>query len=83
MRLVLLTSPGVLELNYMWLPTWLGMNAATKAAVESELKSKVAGLPATEDNLDTINDALLELLTERFPIAGLRDYLDGLKFVRV
>ena len=35
MLLVVQTSPGVIELTYMWLPTWLGMNADLKKKVEA------------------------------------------------
>lgn len=83
MRFVHLTSPGKLELNSMWLPTWLGLNAAAAKAVMVKLNSKVAGLPATEENLDKINEMVIEVLAEEYPaVEGLRDYLDGLKFVR-
>lgn len=83
MRLVHLTSQGQLELNYLWLPTWIGMNSATSVTILEQLKSKVVGLPATEENLDTINEMVIEVLAEKYPsVEGLRDYLDGLKFVR-
>lgn len=84
MRLVHLTAPGQLELNFMWMPTWLGINKAAKEAIEAELKSKVAGLPATDENLDAINDMVLEVLALKYDrVEGLRDYLDGLKFVKI
>jgi len=84
MRLVHLTAPGRLELNFMWMPTWLGINKTAKEAIEAELTSKVAGLPATEDNLDAINDLVLEVLAIKYErVEGLRDYLDGLKFVKI
>jgi hypothetical protein len=68
----------------MWLPTWIGINKAAKDAIESELKSKVAGMPATEDNLDVINELVLEVLEKKYDqVEGLRDYLDGLKFVKI
>jgi hypothetical protein len=83
MRLVQLTTPGRLELNFLWMPTWLGINREAKELIEGELRSKLLGLPATEETLDEINEMVLEVLTTRYPIEGLRDYLDGLKFVRV
>lgn len=83
MRFVHLTSQGQLELNYLWLPTWLGINQVAATAVMQQLKSKVVGLPATEDNLDIINTMVIDVLAEKYPsVEGLRDYLDGLKFVR-
>jgi hypothetical protein len=82
MRLVTMTAPGRLELNFMWLPTWLGINREAVAAVEKEIAPKVVGRAATEEELDAINDEVLDILTTRYPqIEGLRDFLDGLKFV--
>ena len=83
MRLVQLTAPGRVEVNFMWLPTWLGINKEVKEALEREL-APLVGKEATDELLDTVNDKLLTLIEQRFPlIQGLRDYLDGLKFVRL
>lgn len=82
MRLVHLTRPGSLELNYLWLPTWIGINVAVTKEIQQAIETKVVGLPATEDNLDRINEWVLDFLVEKFgEVVGLRDYLDGLKFV--
>lgn len=84
MRFVQLTSPGQLALNSMWLPTWLGINVEATKAIHEQLASKVVGISATEENLDQINDMVIEVLVEKYPLVdGLRDYLDGLKFVRI
>ena len=85
MRFVHLTGPGKLELNYMWLPTWLGINTVALKAVEEALKSKVSsgGLKATEETLDELSDLVIEILVEKYGQTheGLSDYLDGIKFV--
>jgi hypothetical protein len=66
------------------MPTWLGINKEAKEAIEGALNSSVVGKPATEETLDELNDAVLDLLVVRYPaIEGLRDYLDGLKFIRI
>jgi hypothetical protein len=84
MRLVQLTAPGRVEINFLWLPTWLGINKAAKESIEAELKDSVVGRTATEDTLDLVNDEVIDLLAKRYPtIEGLRDYLDGLKFIRI
>lgn len=83
MRFVHLTEPGRLELNYLWLPTWLGINGAAKDAIEKKINESVVGLPATEENLDLINEKVIDTLLETYPIVGLRDYLEGIKFVQV
>lgn len=83
MRLIQLTSEGRLELNYMWLPTWLGLNGATLKELETVVGVKVKGLEATEQNLDAINVVVLDAIVSRFPeLTGLHDYLDGLKFIK-
>lgn len=84
MRAVVVTDPGVLELNYMWLPTWVGSNAMLKKHLEEQLQEKVVGLPLTEETLDEVNDMVIGAIEEKYPeIKGLRDYLDGLKFVQL
>lgn len=85
MRFVHLTAPGRLELNYMWLPTWLGINAMALKAINEALESRVksAAIEATEEALDNLNDLVIDVLVEKYGSihAGLRDYLDGIKFV--
>lgn len=82
MRLIQLTAEGRLELNWMWLPTWLGMNGAVLDKVEKSLAPKIRGVEVTEQTLDDFNTVVLDELVTQFPeLGGLRDYLDGLKFV--
>ena len=82
MRTVVRTQEGILELNYMWLPTWIGMNSIVKAELERELGKKVVGMEMTEDTLDQVNDMVIDHLVDtNTHIEGLKDYLDGLKFV--
>ncbi len=67
-------------LNYMWLPTWLGMNAAFKRDVEAAFRGKIEG--ASTADLDALEEELLDYIVKRHPaVPGLRDYLDGIKFV--
>jgi hypothetical protein len=83
MRTVVMTHPGVLELNYLWLPTWIGFNAMLKKKVEELLCDSIVGRVFTEEELDRINDEVIDVLESMYPtVTGLRDFLDGLKFVR-
>jgi hypothetical protein len=67
----------------MWLPTWIGSNAMLKRKIEEEIGEKVVGRPLTEAELDEINDEVIDLLEHLNPtVEGLREYLDGLKFVK-
>ena len=71
---------GVVTLNYMWLPTWLGMNFTFKRDLERDFAERIKG--STSDQLDRLEQELLDYIEAKFPgIVGLRDYLDGLKFV--
>lgn len=81
MHAVVMTLPGVLELNYSWLPTWIGMNSALKREIEEVLRSEFEGKPV---DLARAHQTVVSFLTTKFPaIVGLEDFLDGLKFVEV
>lgn len=83
MRCVQLVDEGVLELNYMWLPTWIGQNSTLKKEIEVVLKGKILGRPATEEVLDEAAALVVSYLSNKYQIEGLFDYLDGLKFVQI
>lgn len=82
MRAVVKTAPGVVELNFMWLPTFVGMNAQLKKEIEERLAPKLEGLPLDDDTLNDAHEMVIEFLVERFPaLHGMRDYIDALKYV--
>lgn len=82
MRLIQRTAPGEIGINYMWLPTWIGMNAALLGEIEAHLAKEIVGRSLDADTLDIAHRAVLSFLVERFPdTAGLFDYLDGIKYV--
>lgn len=84
MRLVDRTGPGQLGLNYMWLPTFIGMNASLVAEIDAAVGEACMGLALDEKTLDIAESAAHQFLQQRFPnVPGLFDYLDGLKFVAV
>ena len=83
MRLVVSPEPGIVELAYTWLPTWIGINTALKQKLEDKLQEEAVGKPMTEETMQELHDKVMDFFVEEFPeIIGLRDYLDGLKFVR-
>lgn len=82
MRTIVVTDPGVVELNFMWLPTFIGMNNRLKIEIEEKLKAKIVGKEITEESLDEINLEVMDFLIKKFPISGLGDYLIALKSVR-
>lgn len=82
MRTIVRTDAGILELNYMWLPTWIGLNTDLKRKLETALAPQFVGMDMSEESLDTMNDILIDYLVEHAPfVDGLREYLEGLKFV--
>ena len=84
MRAVVQTATGVIELNFMWLPTWLGMNAGIKKELEEKLKPLIEGWEITNVNLDRMHNLVVDTLVEMNPaVDGLREYLDGLKYVKI
>jgi hypothetical protein len=83
MRLVTAGEPGQVELNYMWLPTFLGLNSALMKEIQDVIGPGLIGQPLTDETLDRVHGELLDFFEKKFPnLEGLRDYLDGLKFVR-
>jgi hypothetical protein len=71
-----------LELNYMWHPTFIGMNPILKKELEDAIMPMVQNKELTETLLDEVDRAILELLVQKFPIDGLADYLCALSRVK-
>jgi len=84
MRVVVVTGPGVVELNWMWLPTWVGMNTQLKAEIDKALRDEIVGKALTEETLDWVHDLVVNFLTTKFPgIRGFQEYFDSLKVIDV
>jgi hypothetical protein len=82
MKMVVAAGAGELELNVMWLPTWLGMNTALHQELEADLTPQIVGRVLDEATLELAHEAVLDFFERKFPnIEGLRDYLDAIKFV--
>ena len=83
MLTVQLAKDGALELNWMWLPTFIGQNYMVMRELEKVWKEKFAGkLEATEDGLHEIHEFTLGWLCDKFKIEGLGHYLRALSFVK-
>lgn len=85
MRAVVRPEFGVIEVNWSWLPTFIGMNQKLQDQIIAAVTPKIAGLPVDDATLDTAHDLVVDEIVN-FPafacIEGIREYLDGLKFVR-
>ncbi len=83
MRTVTSPEPGVIEVNWMWLPTFIGLNKTLLEQLEGEVGKHMIGKDLTEEALDEANELVVDFLVRMNPaIEGLREYLDGLKFVQ-
>lgn len=82
MRAVIVTRPGTVELNWTWLPSFIGMSNIMKKAIEEELEPQLVGKELTDETLDWAHEQVIDILCKKHhAIVGLRDYLDALKFV--
>lgn len=82
MRVVQVASDGALELNWMWLPTFIGQNhmvCKELAGVWREWYPN--GFPATEEDLDAIHDRTIDWFEQRFNIKGLGEYLHAVECI--
>jgi hypothetical protein len=81
MRFVTETEPGVIELTWTWLPTFIGMHTAMKKEIEAKVSPLLVGKGATDEVLDAAHDKVIEIICEKFQLPGLKDYLEAIKFV--
>lgn len=79
MRAVVDVGDGELELNYLWLPTVVGMNANLKRSMEKELSEQLRNVPMDEAGLDKAHDLVVDYIAKKFPLGGIVDYLNGMK----
>lgn len=81
MRFIVATAPGTIELNYMWLPSFIGMDSNFKRYIEEKLSPELVGKELSDETLDWANERVMDLICERYKFEGFRDYLDSIKFV--
>lgn len=78
MRLIIRTREKELELNWMFLPTFMGMNVQLKRDIERSLE-KFRGRTVTDTLLDEMHEFVLGLLLAKFPLPGLEAYLRAME----
>ena len=89
MHLVIETEPGTVELNWIWLPTWLGHNTRFKESVEQHMAKWIGErtddegqLLITDELLGEMSTEVINHIVELFPgLTGLRKYLEALHYV--
>lgn len=80
MNLVQLTE-GKLDLAWTWFPYWLVVSPAMTREVKQTLQDAILlnGVPARQESLDALDELLIRIVTKRFRIPGLGDYLRAMK----
>jgi hypothetical protein len=75
-------EPGLIELNFMWMPTVFGMNVRLQAQLKEKLGKAFLGKAITEEGLDEMSEVVISTLVEMHPmIKGLRQYLESMKYL--
>lgn len=74
----------VLELNWMWLPTFIGMNTELKKELEEHIRPMVEGKDVHEGLLQLVDTEIIAFICKKFPdVAGLDHYLTILLLVGI
>lgn len=81
MLAVVRTGEGAIAVNYLWLPTWVGMNAALVRDIDAAVGEKFVGQALTDETLLAAHERVVQYVTERFKLTGLKEYLDGVRQV--
>lgn len=82
MRLTVEESPGVISLNFMWLPTWIGINHGIKKQIEQKIGPLFKGRDLDDATLDELDEAIIEELQKTFPEIQFSDYLRAICHVQ-
>jgi len=76
---VIVQTDEATEVNWMWLPSWVGMNRALLERMQEELGEVLVG-----KTLDQANTCIVAWLQEQFPhIKGIDQYLAALEHVEI
>jgi hypothetical protein len=80
---VVRAGQGILEVNYTWLPSWIGLNSKLLADIGNSVSSSVVGLPLEEAER-VGHAAVVRYVVNAYPdLEGLEEYLNALKLVKV
>lgn len=84
MRTVVPVDRGVVELNWTWLPTFIGMDSAVRRDLQAQVAGLFEGKELTDSLLQDAHCFVVGFLCSKYPdIKGLDRYLDALKFVEL
>ena len=84
MDLVIPTGDGNVEINFSWLPTWLGLNQPMLSQISSKMFESFVGRTIDAECIAQMNTEVIRLLCEEFSaINGLDTLLKALEHVRI
>jgi hypothetical protein len=84
LRLVVATDPETVEINYTWLPTWLGLNEQLLRKLADRIRPVVVGRPLDDATLALAECTLIMLLMDEFSyIEGLEEVLRSVHNVKI
>jgi hypothetical protein len=81
-------NPNILEVAWMWLPTFIGQNTALLGELDHVLNAHyikpMSGNLVVDDHvLDEINDFTINWIVGKLNISGLEEYLRAVKHIGV
>lgn len=83
MHAVTSPEPGVLEVNYMWLPAWIGINTPLLTEMGEVVRQATVG-KTLHAAVVAGHDAVVNFVVNKHPeIKGLRQYLNAMILVNI
>jgi len=82
MRVAHIAKDGALELNWMWLPTFIGQNFGLMRELQGVWAARFKGQTPTEEILEEVHRFTINWLQEKLKIPGLNDYLSAITKVQ-
>lgn len=79
-------NPNILEVAWMWLPTFIGQNTALLGELDHVLNARYIGpkpgeIVVDDQMLDEINNFTINWIVEKLNIEGLEEYLRAVRHV--
>jgi hypothetical protein len=72
-------NPNIIELNWMWLPVFIGQNNSLLRALHHDLMAEFKEQEITPEILDQLHEYVIQWLCSRVPVKGLDLYLRGVE----
>jgi len=70
-------DPSALDLNWMWLPAFIGQDHRMLQQLREELMEVFGGRPIQNETMAKIHHFVLDWFDRKYHIKGLRKYLEA------